>query len=130
VAEASGRDDTGDESTTDDLNTAFEFDDEWAPSATEPPALAHTPSWRGHEPAIMHSLKWHDADGIEYLHVIRADDLEEALRHVLKVKLCIQAARMKGARGSEVGREPAGVRPDWCGVHGVQMKQRGEAPHT
>jgi hypothetical protein len=45
------------------------------------------PTWRDHEPAVVHSLKWHDSDGIEHLYVVRADDLDEALRHVLKVKL-------------------------------------------
>jgi hypothetical protein len=43
----------------------------------------------------VHSLKWHDHDGIEHLHVVRSDDLDEVLREIGMVKAFIEAARAR-----------------------------------
>ena len=85
--------------------------------------LAHVPSWRDHEPPVVHSLKWCDAEGIEHLHVVRADTLDEALLHIRKAKACIDAAR---AKASEVNpRKVEDDRPQsWCAKHKTPMKQR------
>ena len=100
-------------------------DDE--PIPFEVTQTSHTPSWRDHEPPIVHSLKWNDADGIEHLHVVRADDLDEALRHILKVKVCIKAAQLKAQKACDPAPTPTpDSRPDWCHVHNVAMKQRGD----
>jgi hypothetical protein len=112
-----------DEPSADDITKAFEYD---VPFTPEPPAPSHTLSWRDHEPPIVHSLKWHDGDGIEHLHVVRTDDLDEALRHILKVKLCIKAAQLKAQqKTSEPAQAPVtDSRPDWCPIHSIQMKER------
>jgi hypothetical protein len=132
VADTCGGDDLDDsdaEPTTDDITRAFEDD---VPCTPEPPAPQQTPhvahGWRDHEPAIVHSLKWKDADGIEHLHVVRADDLDEALRHIMKVKLCIKAAQLKAQQKTSEPDQPSTTdsRPDWCHVHDCAMKQRGD----
>jgi hypothetical protein len=127
VADACGGDDLDgddDEPSADDITQAFENDAQLIPSDIIPPAPRHTPSWHNHEPAIVHSLKWHDADGIEHLHVIRADTLDEALVHVKKLKLCIAAAKSKVSEPDQPSTTDS--RPDWCHIHNVAMKQRGD----
>ena len=67
--------------------------------ADEAPAAMPQPSWRGHAPAIVHSLKWKDSDGHEHLHIARGDDLDELLLHLRKVKAAIAAARARAGAG-------------------------------
>jgi hypothetical protein len=43
----------------------------------------------------VHSLKWCDHDGIEHLHVVRSDDLDDVLRQVRTVKAFIAAAKAR-----------------------------------
>jgi hypothetical protein len=43
----------------------------------------------------VHSLKWHDHDGIEHLHVVRSDDLDDVLRQVRTVKAFISASKAR-----------------------------------
>jgi hypothetical protein len=120
VGDAAGGDDfddIADEPSLEEWTATLEDD-------TIPPVPSHTPSWHDHEPAIVHSLKWRDAGGIEHLHVIRADTLDEALVHLKKLKLCIAAAKSKV---SEPDLPPTtDSRPDWCPIHNVAMKQRGD----
>jgi hypothetical protein len=71
--------------------------------AAEAPAAMPRPSWRGHAPAIVHSLKWKDSDGHEHLHIVRGDDLDEVLLHLRTVKAVIAAARARDAQ--PVGEE-------------------------
>ena len=71
--------------------------------ADEAPSDMPRPSWRGHAPAIVHSLKWKDSDGHEHLHIVRGDDLDEVLLHLRTVKAVIAAARARDAQ--PVGEE-------------------------
>jgi hypothetical protein len=110
-----------------DLTRVFEDD---VPLTPEPPApqqtpqVAHVPSWRNHEPPIVHSLKWHDADSIEHLHVIRADTLDEALVHVKKLKLCIAAAKAKSPSPAVNTKAPGSISPRRCEIHDAEMTRR------
>jgi hypothetical protein len=133
VADACGADglddsdDSDDEPSADDVTMAFGD----MPLMPEPPTPQQTPhvahGWRDHEPPIVHSLKWRDSDGIEHLHVVRTDDLDEALRHILKVKLCIKAAQLKAQKACDLAPTPTpDGRLDWCRVHNTAMKQRGD----
>jgi len=63
------------------------------------PAAVSQPSWRDHEPAIVHSIKWVDTDKHEYLHIVRGDDIDEVLGHLKKVKVVIAAARARDGAG-------------------------------
>jgi hypothetical protein len=60
-------------------------------------ADAARPSWRDHEPAIVHSIKWVDANKHEHLHIVRGDTLDEVLLHLRAVKAVIAAARTRDA---------------------------------
>ena len=53
---------------------------------------------------LIFPLKWHDHDGIEHLHVVRSDDLDEVLREIGMVKAFIKAARARD--GKPVATEP------------------------
>ena len=68
----------------------------------EAPAAMPRPSWRDHEPPIVHSIKWRDNDGHEHLHILRADDLNEVLLHLRTVKAAIGAARARDGAGDSV----------------------------
>lgn len=125
VADAAGGDDLDDgddEPSLDEWTATLEDDSASIPKPQQTPHVAH--GWRDHEPAIVHSLKWRDSDGIEHLHVIRADTLDEALVHVKKLKLCIAAAKSKTSEPDQPST--ANSRPDWCHIHNVAMKQRGD----
>jgi hypothetical protein len=85
------------------------------------------PGWRNAEPRYVHSLKWFDTDGIEHLHVIRSDDLDDVLRQVRTVKAFIAASK---ARAQGVSRaEPEATEPEpeageqtdsaYCPTHGT-----------
>jgi hypothetical protein len=127
VADACGGDDLGgdeDEPRANDITQAFEDDAPVIPSDTIPPAPQHTPSWRDHEPAIVHSLKWRDADGLEHLHVIRADTIDEALVHIKKLKLCIAAAKTKAQAQAVDTKEPGSVSPRRYAIHDAEMTRR------
>jgi hypothetical protein len=59
----------------------------------------------------VHSLKWHDHNGIEHLHVVRSDDLDDVLRQVRTVKAFIAAAKARdekpaNCRGAATVAEP------------------------
>lgn len=43
------------------------------------------PSWRDREPRHVHSVKWVDSEGLEHLHVVRADDIDTVLKDVAVV---------------------------------------------
>jgi hypothetical protein len=129
IGEACGGDDLEDESEPSfgDLTRAFEDDVPLTPGPPAPqqtPHVAHVPSWRDHEPRVVHSLKWHDAGGIEHLHVIRADTLDEALVHVKKLKLCIAAARAKSPSQVADIKEPGSVSPRRCAIHDAEVTRR------
>ena len=53
----------------------------------------------------MHSLKWFDTDGVEHLHVVRSDDLDEVLREIGMVKAFIKAARARDEKPASVPTE-------------------------
>jgi len=61
------------------------------------PADVPRPSWRDREPAIVHSIKWVDADKHEHLHIVRGDTLDEVLLHLRTAKAVIAAARTRDA---------------------------------
>jgi hypothetical protein len=124
VADATGGDDLddGDEPSLEEWTATLEDDVQLIPSDTIAPA--HVPSWRDHEPAIVHSLKWRDSDGIEHLHVIRADTLDEALVHVKKLKLCIASARAKSPSQAVDTKAPGSVSPRRCEIHDAEMTRR------
>jgi hypothetical protein len=130
IADACGADnsdDSDDEPSTDDLTIAFGD----MPLIPEPPASQQTPlaahGWRDQNPLYTHSLKWRDGDGIEHLHVIRSDDLDELLRQVKTIKVVIAAAKARDAKACDPAPVPTtNSRPDWCHVHNVAMKQRGD----
>jgi hypothetical protein len=67
------------------------------PPAAEAPAAMPRPSWRGRAPAIVHRIKWVDADKHEHLHLVRGDTLDEVLLHLRTVKAVIAAARTRDA---------------------------------
>jgi hypothetical protein len=52
------------------------------------------PGWTNAEPRFVHSLKWFDQDGIEHMHVVRSDDLDDVLRQVRTVKAFIAASKV------------------------------------
>ena len=88
--------------------------------ADEAPAAMPRPSWRGHAPAIVHSIKWKDSDGHEHLHIVRGDDLDEVLLHLRTVKAVIVAARAREGTGDA----PAtGDAVPTCPDHHVPMRQ-------
>jgi hypothetical protein len=62
---------------------------------TAPAPKAELPGWRSAEPRFVHSLKWFDQDGIEHLHVVRSDDLDDVLRQVRTVKAFIAASKAR-----------------------------------
>jgi hypothetical protein len=128
AAGADDLDDSDDEPTADDITRAFENDVTFSP---EPPAPQQTPhvahDWRDQNPLYTHSLKWHDGDGIEHLHVIRSDDLDELLRQVKTIKVVIAAAKVRDSKADNPAPAPTtDNRPDWCHVHNVAMKQHGD----
>jgi hypothetical protein len=86
--------------------------------ADEALAAMPRPSWRGHAPAIVHSLKWKDSDGHEHLHIVRGDDLDEVLLHLRTVKAVIAAARAREGTGDATG-DAVPTCPD----HHVPMRQ-------
>jgi hypothetical protein len=132
-----GEDEDDDEPSADDWNATFVGMDSERGAADIPPvdvappkpyvASDHTPSWRDHEPAIVHSLKWKDTDGIEHLHVVRADTLDEALLHIRKVKVVIAAAKAKTQQEPKENHAYSDSRPDWCTIHNTQMTERSNA---
>jgi hypothetical protein len=65
--------------------------------ADEAPTDMPRPSWRDHEPAIVHRIKWRDGDDHEHLHIVRGDTLDEVLLHLRTVKAVIAAARTRDA---------------------------------
>ena len=52
-------------------------------------------------------MKWVDADGIEHLHVLRSDDLDDVLREMATIKLCIQHARARAAKARQAETAPS-----------------------
>ena len=88
-------------------------------SADEAPADTPRPSWRDHEPAIVHSIKWKDSDGHEHLHIVRGDDLDEVLLHLKKVKAVIAAARARTGVGDALA---VGDAVPTCPDHRVPMR--------
>jgi hypothetical protein len=88
--------------------------------AAEAPADMPRPSWRGHAPTIVHSIKWRDNDGHEHLHVVRGDDLDEVLLHLRTVKAVIAAAR---AREGSMDALATGDTVPMCPDHHVPMRQ-------
>lgn len=85
-------------------------------------APTHTPrpSWRDHEPAIVHSIKWVDADQHEHLHIVRGDTLDEVLGHLRRAKAVIAAA--KACEGTE-HTPAAGDSVPMCPDHQVPMRK-------
>jgi hypothetical protein len=75
----------------------------WVTNGDAPQVPAGRPGWRDHEPLHVHSMKWVDADGIEHLHVLRSDDLDDVLKQMATVKQCIKAARAKAAEAKAAG---------------------------
>jgi hypothetical protein len=99
----------------------------------EVPEVAHErqPTWRDREPAIVHSLKWRDSEGIEHLHVVHADTIDEALVHIRTVKVVIAAAKAKAKQEPQASQtphvHPDNNQPSWCRIHNVEMAQRSNA---
>jgi hypothetical protein len=132
-------DEDDDEPSVDDWNATLEDSDGNIASdipPVEPPVEvpevehAHTPSWRDREPAIVHSLKWKDAEGIEHLHVVRADTIDEALVHIRTIKVVIAAAKAKAQQEPKTNHahvHPDNDQPSWCRIHGVEMTPRTNA---
>jgi hypothetical protein len=120
VGDAAGGDDTDDMANEPGLEawTTTPEDD------TIPPAPSHTPSWHDHEPVFVHSLKWHDADGVEHLHVVRSDDLDEMLRQVKTIKVCIAAAKARDKAQAIDAKEESSTSPRRCLVHDTEMTRR------
>jgi len=88
-------------------------------------------------------MKWVDSDGIEHLHILRSDDLDDVLKQMRTVKMCIQAAKEKaleqrkarpasepgpedprGDEREEEGSAEGEVPEGFCVIHDVWMKQR------
>jgi hypothetical protein len=87
-------------------------------------APSHTPSWRDHELPIDHNLECCHADGIEHLHMIRADTLDEALVYIKKLKLCIAAAKAKSPSQAVDTKEAGSISPRRCAIHNTEMTRR------
>ena len=99
------------------------------------------PSWRDWEPRHVHSVKWVDSEGLEHLHVVRGDDIDQILKDVAVVKLCIEHARTRAAKKRQqatqetpqASEQPPAAEPDpqkgWCAAHNVWMTrhQKGES---
>jgi hypothetical protein len=89
-----------------------------------------TTGWHTREPRFVHSLKWHDSEGVEHLHVVRSDDLDEVLREVRVVKQFIKAAKAQAEEHAvavstttpEPPQEPAEEpQKGYCTVHNLWM---------
>jgi hypothetical protein len=117
-------------------------DDEPIPFAVAPepqpvaPVAAPKPELpRFAEPRFVHSLKWFDTDGIEHMHVVRSDDLDDVLRQVRTVKTFIAASKVRAEKSvqtdsahsepqAEAGQadsaydEPEPEDNDYCPTHG------------
>jgi hypothetical protein len=96
-----------------------------------------TTGWHAREPRFVHSLKWHDSEGVEHLHVVRSDDLDEVLREIRTVKQFIKAAKAHAAeqavavtattaedqqKTAAADKSAADTPPKgWCEVHHTWM---------
>ena len=91
--------------------------------------VKNVPLWRDQEPPHVHSLKWTDSDGIEHLHVVRGDTIDDVLVEVRTVKQFIRASREQDAKRDsapvpqadtnetpETAEKPQAV---YCDVHDV-----------
>ena len=125
LADACGGDDISegnDEPSAADITSAFEDD---VPFTPEPPApdmtvaVAHVASWRDHEAPVVHSVTWTDAEGLNHMHCVRGDTLDEVLLHLRKVKVCIDAAKAK-AKTQEPKADPE-LSSRRCELHDVPM---------
>jgi hypothetical protein len=113
-----------------------------APEAADVDVSATTPDpqawkrtvatgWRARAPRHVHSLKWVDHDGIEHLHVLCADDLDDVLTEMATLKLCIQHARSRAEkeRAQEVAQTAAADTglpepdPTLCTIHDCWMTE-------
>ena len=80
----------------------------WVSNGTAPAqALAAAQTWHSREPRHVHSMKWVDAEGVEHMHVLRADDLDDVLKQMATVKQCIRAARAKAAEAKAAAQPPS-----------------------
>jgi hypothetical protein len=132
-------DEDEEEPTVDDWNATLDDSDgnvaDIPPADVAPPkpeiASGHTPNWRDREPAIVHSLKWRDSEGIEHLHVVRADTIDEALVHIRTVKVVIAAAKAKAQQEPLASQtphvHPDNDQPSFCRIHAIEMKERSNA---
>lgn len=82
-----------------------------------------TPKWRDREPRFVHSLKWLDAEGIEHLHVVRSDDLDDVLKEVRTVKAFIAASRSAAPEPAPNGST---VSADVCLEHHAKCTRKGD----
>lgn len=87
------------------------------------PESPPTPHWRHHEPAYVHSLKWHDPEsGIEHMTVVRADDVDDLWRRVKTITAMVKASRTRQQEHDDVPADAP--RDGWCVLHNVAMKQQ------
>jgi hypothetical protein len=111
-----------------DVNT-----NEWVMNgqAAQAQAPAAPQTWHSREPRHVHSLKWVDADGIEHMHVVRSDDLDDVLKQMATVKQCIKAARAKAAEAAAAQPPTPPPAPaaaaapeamERCPIHGELMR--------
>ena len=90
--------------------------------ATDWQAAKRTPGWSTREPKFVHSVKWIDSDGLEHLHVVRSDDLDEALREIRALKQYITTSRAKAQEEEQNTAHHAQPQEGWCPLHHVRMQ--------
>ena len=79
------------------------------------------PRWHDREPRFVHSVKWVDGDGLEHLHIVRTDALDEVLYEVRMLQQFISICREQAQEDhatSTSGESPEG----WCSIHNAKMQ--------